>query len=344
MVGRAVANVLAQTFAGVEVVVVDDGSIDDSVAAARAVSDGRVHLVRQHAVGVDAARRSGIRRSRGHWVAVLDPDDEVAPGWLARLGRLVDATDAVLVSCGGEQVHPDGSATTVSPTTVGPPLAASPSEAPTRSASPDAPAVSACLRPGAFVVRRDLLLADECFGDADAAHPMSDGSLAAIGGRLVTRILSAGLPVVSTPEPLVRWNAPPDEVGPDGEALRLRWALQSLDALARTPIPDPDLMVRSATIGAISAIRLDDPREARRLFGLARSVMPEMPRLWIRWAVSWVPPLAARVWAVADSDVDSPNAPEVVDGIDVPGTRGIGDRTSVVPAQRSSSIAGTAAK
>ena len=60
VVGRAVASVLAQTFADVEVVVVDDGSTDDSVAAARAVSDGRVRIVAQDAAGPAAARRSGV--------------------------------------------------------------------------------------------------------------------------------------------------------------------------------------------------------------------------------------------------------------------------------------------
>ena len=150
VVGRAVASVLAQTFADVEVVVVDDGSTDDSVAAARAVSDGRVRIVAQNAVGPAAARRSGIERAHGRWVALLDPDDEVAPGWLARLGRLADATGAVLVSCGGEQLHDDGSATTIGPT----PLRAA--GTPDRGSTP----TSACFRPGAFAVRRDLMLAD----------------------------------------------------------------------------------------------------------------------------------------------------------------------------------------
>ncbi len=283
MVGRAVASVLAQTFAGLEVLVVDDGSTDDSVAAARAVADGRVRIVRQEARGVEAARHSGAARAHGRWVTVLDPDDEVAPGWLARIGRLIDATGATLVSCGGEQVHADGSATTVSPSTI--------------HAGRDG--VLACFRPGAFVVRRDLLESVGSFGGDDRT-----ASLAQVGELLVDRVLELGQPMVSTPEALVRWNEPSVEATPHGDALRLRWALQSLDALARTPIPDAAQLVHSATVGAIAAVRLDDHRQARRLFRLARGVAPGEPRVWARWAVSCVPPLASRVWAAVDEPAE----------------------------------------
>jgi glycosyltransferase involved in cell wall biosynthesis len=253
VVGRAVASVLAQTFAGLEVVVVDDGSTDDSVAAARAVSDGRVRIVRQEPAGTEAARWSGVERSHGRWVAFIDPDDEVAPGWLARLGRLADSTGAVFVSCGGEQVHADGSTTLVGP----------------------------CVRPGGFAVRRDLLV-----------------EVGAPDGRLLQRIHDEGLPMVETPEPLVRWNEPRPEPACAGDQLQLRWALQSLDALARTPIPDTALLVRSATIGAIAAVRLGDHHEARRLFRLARGVAPDQPKVWARWALGWLPPVSMRVWAL----------------------------------------------
>ena len=314
VVGRAVASVLAQTFADVEVIVVDDGSTDDSVAAARAVSDGRVRIVGQNAVGPAAARRSGVGRARGRWIALLDPDDEAAPGWLARLGRLVDSTGAVLVSCGGEQLHGDGSATNIGPR---PLRAGSIGPRPLRAGSID---VAACFRPGAFAVRRDLLLADGVMdpSPADDADQLTQGdSLVAIGVRLLAHVDRLGLPVASTPEPLVRWNAPPAEAAPEGEVLRLRWALQSLDASARTPIPDAELMVRSATIGAVAAVRLGDHHEARRLFRLARNVTPESPRLWARWLVGCVPLVASRVWATDEPQrctVDGDAADEAQDG------------------------------
>ncbi len=122
------------------------------------------------------------------------------------------------------------------------------------------------------------------------------GDLAALGESLARLATGVGRVVVATPEPLVRWNEPSTDQAPSGDPLRLRWALQSLDAMARTPIPDAALMVRSATAGAIAAVRLGDHDEARRLFRLARGIAPDEARLWARWAVSCVPALATRVW------------------------------------------------
>lgn len=305
MIGRAVASVLAQTFAGLEVVVVDDGSTDGSVAAARAVSDGRVRIVRHDPHGIDTARAVGVRRSHGRWVALLDPDDEAAPGWLARMGRLVDVTGAVLVSCGGEQRHADGSVTRVLPSHVG----------------VMERGVLACFRPGAFIARRDVLqsvLDDEAVGSGE----LGGAGLADLGTELVERLVAAGRPIAATPEPFIRWNEPGAADGTEhdeGDRLALQCAMQSLDALARSPIPDPGQLVRSATAGAIAAVRLGEHREARRLFALARNLAPDQPRLWARWAVGCIPPLATRVWAVPepedepDGAVVSPSRGEVAE-------------------------------
>ena len=118
VIGRAVAAVLAQTFADHEVVVVDRGSSDATQDAVRAVADRRVRIIERPGVDWSTACSDGLRATRSHWVTVLDPDDEVAPGWLARLGRVIDANDPEVVSCGGEQVHPDGSMSRILPEAV----------------------------------------------------------------------------------------------------------------------------------------------------------------------------------------------------------------------------------
>ena len=276
VIGRATAGVLAQTFGDLEVVVVDDGSDDDTVAAARAVSDGRVRIVRQEHAGLAAATTSGIVKSHGEWCAVLDPDDEVAPGWLARLGRLIDSTGASLVSCGGDQRHLDGSFTNVAPRRIG---------------GPDS-TVAACFRTGAFVAKRQALVDLGAYG-----CPGDERTATEVGERLVAAVQLSGGIVAWTPESLVQWNEPvAEESTPQGEQLRLRWALQAIDALARTPIPDGELLARYATIGGVAAARLRELAEARRLFTLALRVEPGVAKHWARLAVACLGPVSDRVW------------------------------------------------
>lgn len=310
-VGRAVAGVLTQTFGDLELVVVDDGSRDGTVAAVRAVGDDRVRILETGEVGATDACRVGLEESQGRWAVLLDADSEVAPGWLARLGRLADASGARFVSCGGQHHHGDGSTTDVEPTGV------------------------ACLRPGAFAAPLGSLVdaALHVSGGIDpSGHSDPGGSddvfaaISSVGRAALVHAIAAeppedGRSVVSTPEPLVAWHDPVDLAVPDGDGMRLHWANQVLDALSRTPIPDGDLLARAATVGGVAAARMGLHDRARLLFGIACRARPGVGRNWARWAVSCVPPISRRVWdrerAVAGGDEPDPG--EGVDRIDLTG-------------------------
>jgi glycosyltransferase involved in cell wall biosynthesis len=80
LVGEAVASVLAQREADLEVIVVDDGSTDGTRAA---IAGLPVRYVYQPPAGVSAARNHGARRARGEWLAFLDSDDLWRPRKLA---------------------------------------------------------------------------------------------------------------------------------------------------------------------------------------------------------------------------------------------------------------------
>jgi glycosyltransferase involved in cell wall biosynthesis len=83
MVAEAVASVTAQTFRDFEILVVDDGSTDDTFEAFASYQDLRVlrHSSRR---GVSAARNSGAVAARGEWLAFLDSDDLWLPDKLSR--------------------------------------------------------------------------------------------------------------------------------------------------------------------------------------------------------------------------------------------------------------------
>jgi glycosyltransferase involved in cell wall biosynthesis len=88
-IGAAISSVLGQTFRDVEVVVVDDGSTDQTAAIAEAYGDP-VRVVRQENRGVAAARNRGIREAAGELIAFCDADDAFLPEHLERLVRLWD--------------------------------------------------------------------------------------------------------------------------------------------------------------------------------------------------------------------------------------------------------------
>lgn len=75
---RAVSSVLSQSFKDLELVIVDDGSIDDtqSVLARLAESDRRIVCVRNEKnLGISASRNRGAKTARGEYLAMLDSDD-----------------------------------------------------------------------------------------------------------------------------------------------------------------------------------------------------------------------------------------------------------------------------
>jgi hypothetical protein len=90
---QTIHSVLEQTFADFELIVVDDGSTDDTIAIARraAAADPRIRVLSSPHGGPAAARNVGLRAARGRLVALLDADDLWWPEYLDEQVALLDA-------------------------------------------------------------------------------------------------------------------------------------------------------------------------------------------------------------------------------------------------------------
>jgi glycosyltransferase involved in cell wall biosynthesis len=100
-IGIALDTALAQTWPDVEVIVVDDGSTDEttSVVAERAARDDRIRLLRRPNGGVSAARNTALAAAVGAWIAPLDADDVWRPDKIERQVALAERTGADCIYC-----------------------------------------------------------------------------------------------------------------------------------------------------------------------------------------------------------------------------------------------------
>ena len=106
---RCLDSLLAQTFRDFEIICVDDGSTDESLAllqdaAARRAADGDVRIVVLHQsnTGTFVARKRGVAAARGDYLCFVDPDDTVKPRFLEKLVRTAERGDWDIVQCGVE--------------------------------------------------------------------------------------------------------------------------------------------------------------------------------------------------------------------------------------------------
>lgn len=105
---RAINSVLSQTVPAHEVIVIDDGSTDNSSEIAESF-ENKIRYFKQSNQGVSMARNSGVKFATGDWIAFLDADDEYSPNRIeAHLKWIVDEPDLDFLLADQESRTPDG--------------------------------------------------------------------------------------------------------------------------------------------------------------------------------------------------------------------------------------------
>lgn len=112
---RCLDSLLNQTYENLEIIVVNDGSQDDTAAVLDCCAEesSRIRAIHQENSGVTAARLRGLREAKGDWIGFVDGDDVVEPDMYQRLLDNAGTYGADISHCGQQVIFPDGRVTTI---------------------------------------------------------------------------------------------------------------------------------------------------------------------------------------------------------------------------------------
>lgn len=88
---RTIRGILNQTFSDFEIVIVNDGSTDNSVNIVESIENSRIKLIHQENAGPSAARNTGVRHTNADWIVFLDADDEILEDALEYYDKTINA-------------------------------------------------------------------------------------------------------------------------------------------------------------------------------------------------------------------------------------------------------------
>jgi glycosyltransferase involved in cell wall biosynthesis len=283
---RALASVVHQTLADLELIVVDDGSTDDTRRVVEGVGDSRIRYVHQQKLGAAAARNHGARLARGEYLTFLDSDDEALPGWLESFRRGFERHGAGIVCCGlrkvgrGAEVEKKGGVHL--PVDMGPMFDRQ---------------VGRFTNGGVFAMRREIFL--EVGGYTEG---LSSGQHTELAMRLLPLARARGWKIHSLMAPLVRvhvHDGPRIRGNPEALLRGSAYILREHRQLLRR---DPRLHAKYHAVAGVSAVRVGRYGEARRHFLGAVRADPMRLEHWARLVLGALPALRSRRWRPMAAD------------------------------------------
>ena len=108
---RCVSSLLCQTFTPLEIIFIDDGSVDDSVPKIRSLIKNKsknqflVRIIRQKNQGLSSARNAGIKIAQGDYLCFVDSDDAISPNFCQATYQKAQASKADLVIADFQVCH-----------------------------------------------------------------------------------------------------------------------------------------------------------------------------------------------------------------------------------------------
>ncbi|MCD9189480.1 MAG: glycosyltransferase [Pyrinomonadaceae bacterium] len=107
-IAKTIDSVLAQTYKNLEIIVIDDGSKDNSLEILEGYGE-KIKVLKQQNQGVSMARNNGAANSSGEYIAFLDADDIWLPGKMeVQMKRFFDDGEIGLVHCSMDFIDPNG--------------------------------------------------------------------------------------------------------------------------------------------------------------------------------------------------------------------------------------------
>ena len=107
---RSLDSLLAQTYENLEIIVVNDGSTDDTgnVLDTYAAKHPQVKVIHKENGGLSDARNAGLAIATGSYIGYVDSDDWIEPDMYEILMRIIDEQQVDIAHCGYQMVFPDG--------------------------------------------------------------------------------------------------------------------------------------------------------------------------------------------------------------------------------------------
>lgn len=269
---RCLESVLAQAFLDYELIVVDDGSTDETAGLVEAIAgrDARVRYVRQKHKGAGHARNRGAALAAGDFVLFLDSDDAVLPSWLTAFAEALQCGG--LVACCGIVLK-------------GAP------KVPGDAGNGERLGGGAVFLSGTYAVQRSVFLQLGGFLGSLPANQHSE-----LRCRLVPWCERRDVEIVRIPLVLVRAH--------DHEGPRIRNNVDAILSSGRFVLQEhagalrryPSTYSAWATATGGCAARLNDYVEARHWFRQAIRITPMRWKNYVRLLVTYAPGLRSLVW------------------------------------------------